>query len=140
MERIVVNSSKPIQLHLPEGSTVFVLNTRPQEPSEKPAYSFPDERSVKPETVLALLQDYLNYGPEDIDINGKQSSMFRALREVRNANISAFDASRDINDTLDESRLEGRKIGSESKRLQGFKRFLTVMVEEVYTEPQHKTA
>lgn len=140
MERIVVNSDKAIQLQLPEGSTVFVLHSKPQEPVEKPAYRFADERSVKPEAVLALLQDYLSYGPEDIDVNGKQSGMFRALREARNANISAFDASRDINDTLDESRLEGRKIGSESKRLQGFKRLLTAMVEEVYTEPQHKTA
>lgn len=138
MERYDFSSGKPTQLtlSLTERSTVFVFQQKGQNQTEQKLPRIkPEDRFVHPVGVLALMQDYLDFGKEDIDTLGNETKFAAELRRLRGQGVSIEDVKEDIGLAVYEAPVEGRKWKSKPAKLNAFVQMVDTMVDDAYTEP-----
>lgn len=130
-----------MQLTLPEGSTVFVIpGARAQDEERDISRRYPVELTVEPSIILAVVQDLIDHGIEDVDINGRFSTLRDRLVEARLRGFSFDNFTADLGSILDEAHLEGKKMGSPRLSFIDAQALIFSLAEEIWTEPQSGSA
>lgn len=133
-----IEAHQALQLTLPERSTIIVIS--PVEGRVDPkdvAKRYPVEPAIEPARVRSLIQDYSQFGQEDIDTNGNLAKIRLSMEQACARGFSIEELKQDIETILAETRnnLEGRKIGHPPKFLADVKSLLMEIAEDVWTTP-----
>lgn len=138
---IRIEAHTGIQLTLPEASTVIVIpRARSVAEGRDITRRYPVELTVEPGIILGVVQDLIDHGIEDVDINGRFSTLRDRLVEARLRGFSFDNFTADLGSILDEAHLEGKKMGSPRLSLIDAQALIFSLAEEIWTEPQGKSA
>lgn len=135
-----IEARQAMQLSLPEASTVIVVS--PKHPVRvDPEYlqsHYPQEPAIESAVIRAVVQDYNNFGADDIDTNGSLTKSREAIRLARDRGFTFDELIQDIETDLAETRpnLEGRKMGRSPRFLSDVRDLLMGEAEDVYTTPK----
>lgn len=140
-KEIKVSGGMQLGLKFQERSTIIVITGGQKKPQEVlPQHLI--EPAIKPETIFAVIQDCLEHGVEDAQSNGSFDRFRIEVEEARNSGTEFSNIQELIDTNLAELRfkVEGSKMGFPSGRLSEVRGSLVETAEEVWTEPQKKTA
>lgn len=129
---------RPIQVTIPEGSTVIVIQKSPKGRATQHSES-ESGIIIEPRLFRATLQDYMQFGADDIDKGTSFGSLLEQLRHARHI-FSFNEFTRDLDRNLKEA--NDLKEGATQRSTPGvfidFKKFLLEEATDIWTEPQTK--
>lgn len=127
---------RPIQVTVPEESTIIIIQKNPR----GRAAEHPDTESeiiIESRIFRAALQDYMQFGADDIDKGNSFGKLLEQLRHARH--IFSFDEfTNDLDRNLEEAK--SLKEGATQRSTPGvfidFKGFLLEEATEIWSEPE----
>lgn len=135
-----IEAHQSMQLTLPEGSTVIVIPQKGGRVDPKDvAKRYPVEPTIEPVRIRSIIQDYIQFGPEEIDINGNFTAIRILMEQACARGFTIKELEQDIETVLAETRnkLEGRKMGYSPTLIADVKSLLMETAEDVWTTPQN---
>ncbi|HEY5601002.1 MAG TPA: hypothetical protein VIK81_02840 [Patescibacteria group bacterium] len=132
---IKLGNGVQLELNFKSGGTVVVFENDNRNLLHETAYYYPQESAVDPAIIQSLTQDVLNFGADDADSNGNLKKFQDLVTEAKNRSFEYIQIVDAVRDTIEEMKVDGKKMGSLSKKLIAAEKFILNEALDTYTQP-----